>query len=496
MRIAVAGFQHETNTFGTDITEAEAFVAPSGWPRQLRGNELLTELPGTSVATAGALDRLAKSDATIVPLFWTIALPSGPVRHSAYEAIASEILDRLAAALPVDGVFLELHGAMATTEDGDAEGDFLTRVRALVGPDVPISVALDLHCNLSARMVEAADALCAYLTYPHIDMADTGVRAIQTLLDLCDGAPRPAKAFRQLPYLLPLVAQATGADPVARLYAAAARTCGRVMLTMGFPLADVADAGPAIATFAPSQPEAAALADEMLDGWLAAEAEFNARLYAPDEAVARAKAAKSPLGPVVIADVQDNPGGGGSNDTTGLLRALIDGGAEGALLVHIADPEALSAAQSAGEGATLSTGVGGKTDPETGAPVPGPWTVLALRDGNFTGEGPMYGGAAIRMGPVALLEHNGVRVIVAGQRMQASEPGLIRHLGLSPEDLPILCVKSSVHFRGAYQDMAADILLAAAPGLVQMDLASLTYRNSRRRPAGANQNQKLNQQET
>ena len=485
MRIAVAGFQHETNTFGGDITEGEAFVAPSGWPRQMRGDDLLTELPGTSVATAGALAQLAEAGGTPVPLFWTIALPSGPVRHSAYEAIASEILARLEEVLPVDGVFLELHGAMATTEDGDAEGDFLTRVRALVGPDIPVSVALDLHCNLSARMVEAADTLSAYLTYPHIDMAQTGARAMARLIDLCNGAPRPAKAFRQPPYLLPLVAQGTGSEPVSGLYAAADAAPGQVTLAMGFPLADVADAGPAFATYADSQADADALADQTLAAWLAAEPEFNAQLFPPDDAVARAVAALSPTGPVVIADVQDNPGGGGSNDTTGLLRALVDAGAEGALMVHIADAKAVQAAKDAGEGASLTIGLGGQTDPATGAPVDGPWTVLALRDGNFTGEGPMYGGAAIKMGPVALLEQNGVRVIVAGQRMQASEPGLIRHVGLDPQTVPILCVKSSVHFRGAYQEMAADIILAAAPGRVQMDLASLDYRNSRRRPAGA-----------
>ena len=139
----------------------------------------------------------------------------------------------------------------------------------------------------------------------------------------------------------------------------------------------------------------------------------------------------------------------------------------------------------AGVGAVLDIGVGGRADPHTGAPVPGPWRVAALGDGTFTGTGPMYAGAAIEMGPVALLEQSGVQVIVAAKRMQASEPALIRHLGLEPADLPILCVKSSVHFRGAYESMAAKIILVAAPGRVTMDLSSLKYAKCLRRPAGA-----------
>jgi len=484
MRIALAGLQHETNTFAPGVTEAEDFLAPGGWPKQSRGEEIRTALAGSSVPMAGALGVLDDAAVTAVPLLWTIALPSARVRHAAFEALADEIAAGLQQQMPVDGLFLELHGAMATTEDDDAEGALLERLRALVGPELPIVVALDLHTNLSARMVSAADQMFAYLTYPHIDMADTGARAMKRLLDLAKGAPRPAKAFRQMPYLLPLVAQGTGSSPVKELYRAAAdRSGAETMITLGFPLSDVPDAGPALAVYADTQDAADAAADESLLQWIEAESHFQARLFTAVEGVALAM--QNGKHPVVIADVQDNPGGGGSNDTTGLLHALIEAKAEGALLVHIADGEAAKAAVDAGVGAVLDIGVGGRTDPQTGAPVPGPWRVMAVGDGRFTGVGPMYAGASIEMGPVALLEQKGVRVIVAGKRMQASEPALIHHLGLDPEELPILCVKSSVHFRGAYEKMASEIILVAAPGRVTMDLASLNYTRSRRRPASA-----------
>lgn len=484
MRIALAGLQHETNTFAPGVTEAEEFLAPGGWPKQSRGDEIRTVLAGTSVPMAGALGVLEKNGVSAVPLLWAMALPSGRVRHAAFEALADEIAEGLQQQMPVDGLFLELHGAMATTADDDAEGALLERLRALVGPELPIVVALDLHTNLSARMVAAADQMFAYLTYPHIDMADTGARAMKRLLELAEGAPRPAKAFRQMPYLLPLVAQGTGSQPVEGLYrAAAARTDAATMITLGFPLADVPDAGPALAVYAKTQVVADAAADESLQQWIEAEPHFQARLFTAAEGVARAM--KIGEHPVVIADVQDNPGGGGSNDTTGLLHALIDAKAEGALMVHIADGEAAKAAVEAGVGAVLDIGVGGRTDPQSGAPMPGPWRVMAVGDGSFTGVGPMYAGASIEMGPVALLEQRGVRVVVAAKRMQASEPALIHHLGLAPEKLPILCVKSSVHFRGAYEKMASEIILVAAPGRVTMDLASLNYTRSRRRPASA-----------
>lgn len=391
MRIGIVGFQHETNTFAPGITKAEAFATPFGWPRLCRGEDLLERLPDTAVPTAGALAELQAAGGTPVPIFWAIGLPSALVEHAAFIGYRDEILAGLRAALPLDGVFLELHGAMATTEEEDAEGALIAEVRALVGPDVPIVVSLDLHTNLTERMVAQADFLDAYRTYPHVDMRETGARAMRRLIARIGGAPRPAAAFREVPFLLPLTAQATGSAPVNRLYAAAraAETDGRdVTLTLGFPLADIASVGPAIAAYAPDAATAEALADEQLALWVAAEDDFAAPILPPAEAIAAARAVPPGPGPVVLADVQDNPGGGGTNDTTGLLQAMVDSHLSGALMVHMADADAVTAAQLAGPGAEIATALGGKADPETGAPVPGPWRVVRLGDGKFTGTGP------------------------------------------------------------------------------------------------------------
>jgi len=254
-------------------------------------------------------------------------------------------------------------------------------------------------------------------------------------------------------------------------------------IALGFPLADTEHAGPALVAEHEEADRARAMADSACEAWEAARGAFSADLVEARDAVAAALAHPPGRGPVVVADVQDNPGGGGSNDTTGLLRALLDAGADGALLVHIADAEAVAAAVAAGVGGTSDVALGGKADPETGAPVPGPWRVERLADGRFIREGPMYHGTPIAMGPVALLSRAGVRVVVAQGRMQASEPGLLRHLGIEPRDVPILVVKSSVHFRAAYEPMARAVLTARAPGRVEMDLARLPLQRTRRRGA-------------
>lgn len=489
LRIALGGLQHETNSFAPGTASLADFEAPRGWPPLSRGAKMLAALEGTPVAARGALEVARAAGAEVVPLLWGLALPSGPVEHAAFEALRDEICRALSAAAPLDGVYLDLHGAMMTTRDGDAEGALLEAVRACVGPGVPVVISLDLHANVSPGMVAAVDGMTAYRTYPHIDMADTGARAMRRLLALLAGAPQRYLVLRQPGFLIPLVAQATAAAPVSGLYASAAAQeavqGGAVTITLGFPLADTVDAGPALVVEHEDPACAEAMADTALRVWEDARDAFSARLLEPHEAVAAALSMPPGPGPAVIADVQDNPGGGGTNDTTGLLRALLNARADGALLVHISDEVALGAALAAGERGIMHESLGGRADPGTGAPVPGPWRVDTLADGDFIGEGPMYGGTSIRMGPLAIVSQKGVAVILAGGRMQASEPGLLRHLGIDPVEVPILAVKSSVHFRAAYEPMARAVLLARAPGRVEMDLSRLPLTQARRRSSVA-----------
>ncbi|WP_226574955.1 M81 family metallopeptidase [Acuticoccus sediminis] len=493
-RIAVLGLEHETNTFLPGRTTFEDFLAPGGWPRLSRGEEVFGALKGSGVAAAGAITAAAERDGVeLVPILWTIALPGATVAEDAFARLTAEITERLAAAhaeAPLDAVFAEMHGAMVTEENDHAEEALALAIRRVIGPDVPLAVALDLHGNISDGFVDAVTLIEAYRTYPHVDMRETGARAMRRLLALLDGGPAPAKAVARPPFQIALTWQCTlfgpGREAVDEAEAMMDADPALAVATFfGFPLADIPGAGPTLVAQHPD-PDAARAAAARLDAlWLALEPRFDGPLPDAAEAVAAAMrtAAGPGHGPVVIADTQDNPGGGGPGDTTGLLAALLAADAP-ALLVHIADAAAATAAHEAGVGAVIDVPLGGRTLQGTGAPIDGPWTVLSLGDGSFVGEGPMYGGNAIALGPVACLARGNVRVIVAPKRMQASEPALPKHLGQDPFAAEILVVKSSVHFRGAYQDAAREVIVARAPGPVTADLADLPARRQLRRAAG------------
>ncbi|MBK0326086.1 M81 family metallopeptidase [Rhodobacteraceae bacterium F11138] len=495
MKIAVAGFQHETNSFVAGHADFDAFQAPGGWPRFSRGNAVLDTLPDSAAPMSGALRVARAHGCRIEPLLWCIALPSGPVDDSAFERIAGDIesgFAKLVAAGALDGLYLDLHGAMVTSRHPDAEGELLRRLRQIAPDPFPIVCSLDPHANVSRAMVDHATLLDAYRTYPHVDMAETGGRAMEQLVAMIASGARPQKLFRPIPFLVPLDTQCTLTDPMrslADLRHDLARTEGvdSISQCFGFPLADISDTGPSLILYGENRDGLAQAADRLESAWLESEHAFGRALPTAKDAIADALARleTDPTGPVVIADTQDNPGGGGTGDTAGMLRALLEANASGAVLVHIAQPDAARAAHEAGTGQSLDISLGGQLTPEYGAPVSGPFRVGALGDGRFVGVGPMYHGNQIDLGPVALLEKNGVLVIVASRKMQASEPALLHHLGLDPARLPILVVKSSVHFRGAYQDMADAVIPALAPGPVTARLDTLGYRHAIRRVAGA-----------
>lgn len=492
MKIAVAGFQHETNSFAHSVAARQDFERPGGWPPFCTGADMARIIAASGTPAAGAMAEAAAADAQIMPLLWCIGLPSGPVEDEAFEDIANDICARFSDALAngAEALYLDLHGAMVTPSFLDAEGELIARLRRIAPAPFPIAASFDLHGNISAAMVQQCSLLDCYRTYPHTDLKETGARVMRRLIAVLQGKPSPKLAYRAVPYLASINDQCTFVEPTRGLLALAQQIVdsGKVECIsqfFGFPLADIPDSGPSFIVQGDDRDTVESVADLMLARWMDAEPRFATRLLPADEAVAQAiqLSAEQGSGPVVIADTQDNPGGGGTGDTTGMLRALLDGGAQGAVMVHIADALASQAAHQAGEGASIQLAIGAGQSAQYGAPVEGPWHVVKLGNGSFTGIGPMYRGNAIALGPVALLERDGIKVIVAPRKMQASEPGLLLHLGLDPKTQPILVVKSSVHFRGAYQEMARAILPAIAPGAVEADLTRLPYKHVLRKPA-------------
>jgi microcystin degradation protein MlrC len=479
-RIAIGGFQHETNTFAPLKASFEDFAEGGGWPPLQRGSAMLPEIGEANLPIVGAAQALQGKGHALVPLVWAAATPSAEVMREAYERIAGMLLDDLAAQGPFDGVYLDLHGAMVAEHLEDGEGELLRRVRAVVGPEVPVVASLDLHANVTPEMVGHADALVAYRTYPHIDMAATGARAALLLDRLLAGAGPRHKAFRQLPYIIPLTWQCTLVEPGARLYAALERIESNgeglsLSFTPGFPAADIHHCGPAVFAYGQSQTAAERAADALYAEVVAAEKYFVGRLYVPDEGVRAAlEIAGRATKPVILTDTQDNPGAGGTSDTTGLLAALVAHDAPSVLGV-MADPEAAEAAHRAGVGATIAIALGGKSGAPGQAPFRGSFAVERLGDGAFTGTGPMWRGVKVRLGPMALLRIGNVRVVVAAKRLQAADQSIFRHLGIEPAREKILGLKSSVHYRADFQPIAAEILVVAAPGALVADPAKLPF---------------------
>ncbi len=259
------------------------------------------------------------------------------------ERIAKVMIDGIKAAGPLDAVYLDLHGAMVTEHLDDGEGEILARVRQVIGNDLPLVVSLDLHANVTPQMVEHADALIAYRTYPHVDMADTGRAAANISRMLLRTRQRFAKAFRQLPFLIPISWQCTNDQPARGIYQKLAALESDAVPTLsfapGFPAADFPDCGPSVFAYGRTQADADAAADAMAKLIVGHEDDFDGRIYTPDEGVRYAmELARHARKPVVIADTQDNPGAGGDSDTTGMLRALVRNNASRAAIGVICDP--------------------------------------------------------------------------------------------------------------------------------------------------------------
>lgn len=448
-----------------------------------QGAEVL-ELAGSVLSIGGAIDVCRSHNAVIEPLLWCFATPAGIVQRSAFERILGDLCRRLADAAPVDGVFLELHGAMVTEDFEDGDGEILSRVRDMVGRDVPLAVSLDLHANVTGSMLELADYLDAYRRYPHVDMAETGARTAERLIHMVSSGMRPAKSLRKPDFLIPMNASCTGVEPGSRLYRTvlASVETGRPGLfgcsfASGFPFSDIHEVGPAAFAYAETQDAADAAAKE-LAGWVEAhENEFMPEVFSSRDAVAYAqRLALKEEQPVILVDTQDNPGCGGPGDTTGLLRALVGAMASGAVLATLIDAEASDEAAKLGVGGQGSFRLGGKT-PASGESFATPAKVLALAEGPFRATGPMFKGLEFDFGKMALLATpQGVRIITGSRPVQTADQSVFRRVGVEPATVPIIALKSSVHFRADFAPIASRILLVDAPGIAPVDVSQLKFR--------------------
>jgi microcystin degradation protein MlrC len=485
-RIAVAGFQHETNTFAPTLAGFSDFEEADSWPGLLLGDEVIRGLSGINISITGFVDAAMTAGCyEIIPILWCSAEPCSYVTTEAFERISDMILDGLRSAGRLDGIYLDLHGAMVTQAHEDGEGELLRRIRDFTGPDLPIAVSFDLHANVTPQIVEHASCITIFRTYPHVDQAVTGARALESLEHLLNEG-RLCKAFRQVPFLVPLTSQHTGSEPCRSLYAGLEQLApgGPVSadIAMGFPPADIFHCGPSIVTHAGSQQEADTLADALLRNFMNAEHIFDNDLLSAKAAVAEAMA-HTGRRPVIIADAQDNPGAGASSDSTGLLEALVGGHAQGAVLALLDDAESAARAHEGGVGSEFSALLGGKSGQKGQSPFAGRFRVESLSNGEFMFTGTMFGGVTAHLGPMTVLRvldtPADVRIVVGSRRCQCLDQAIFRHIGIDPAGQRIVAVKSSVHFRADFESMADRILVVEAPGAHPCRLDKVEYGNLR-----------------
>ena len=487
-RILIAGFQHETNTFAPSLADWAAFTRGDSFPAFVRGAAMQAQMTGINIPVGGFIDAAKLNGWTLLPSCWAGAIPSSYVTRDAFERIAGAIVEDVRSALAgggLDGIYLDLHGAAVAEHADDAEGELLQRLRDIVGPGLPIVASLDLHANVTQRMLALADALVSYRTYPHVDMADTGALAAELMARrLRAGCKEPLHA-RRVPYLIALNSQSTFMEPAKSLYerlVALDREHGTVLsFCPGFPAADFDECGPTVW----GHGERAQAAVEALYAAVAEPTQWQGEVLSAHEAAQRALALAETAGqPVGVADTQDNPGAGGDSNTTGMLHALLAQGAGRRFPGQVAlglmyDPAAGRAALEAGVGAELDLALGQSVPTFGGpsdAPVRGRFKVLAVSGGVCTLKGPMMRGLTVRLGPSACLEIEGIRVAVVSGKKQLLDRELLRMVGIHAEQMRVIVVKSSVHFRADFQPNASHVLVAKAAGPMAAVPADLPWK--------------------
>ena len=480
MRLFLAMFSHETNTFSNVPTDRAQFEA-----RDLRyGGEIVETYRGTGTCLGGMIAAAERLGAALVPSVAAAASPAGRVTRDIYEHVKQRMLADLERAGRLDGVLLDLHGAMVPDGVDDGEGDIIAAVRRAVGPAVPIAVTLDFHSNLGEQMIGGADLLHGYKTYPHVDMAERGTEATERLAQVIGRRIRPTAAWRKPPLLPPLGNQGTARGPMRRLYDLAGEMekdpkVLSVSVFAGFPLADIPDAGLGIYVVTDDdQPLAERLAGRLARVAWEHRGEFIHSALPVKEAVARALAADGR--PIVLADMADNTGGGAAGDGTEILRELLRVGARSAVVACLWDGAAVQQCVKAGVGGRIALEIGGKVDDRHGAPLSVTGTVRTLSDGRFIHRGPMMNGLPGRLGPTAVLDVDDVKVILITYRWQTLDPEMIRFVGLDPLKEKILVVKSTIHYRAAFEPIAKEIIEVDAPGLSSSNLARFDFRRIRR----------------
>ena len=465
LRLVIARLNHETNTFSPVPTPLAAFN-----PRW--GEEAAKAAAGSPTALGAFHAFGTRIGARLAVPLVAHANPSGPVDDEAFEAMAEAILGAVVEGC--DGILLDLHGAMVTKSHDDGEGELLARIRR-IAPDVPLGVALDLHGNITPRMLDNCDAIVGFKTYPHIDMVETGEHVVRIMEPILAGGSRPAMALCHPPMLAATLCMNTAVDGAMADLVGRAREAERregvraVTIFGGFPIADLAETGLSVVVIADSAERAQRVAGELgAEAWRRREA-FVYREAPLAESIARAGRLADGTAPVLLLDHGDNCNSGGSCDVMDVLEELLAVGHRGIAVGPIADPATVTQMLEAGVGATVTVGLGNKTPapdfPPPRAPLALTGRVRALSDGSYRATGPIYHGELLSMGRAAALEMDGAIIVICEQPHEPLDLGVFSCLGIDLAGTRFLILKSRMYCRPVFEPMSKAVVECASAGV-------------------------------
>jgi microcystin degradation protein MlrC len=485
MRIAALGLHHETNTFSSFPTTYESFSS-SSYGGILRGADIESHQRATHSTFAGYFEAADEFDFDLQPLLFAVNDPSGTITSDAFDRIVDEMMRLLEQRGPWDGVLLNQMGAAVSEKYPDVDGEVAARTRALVGSRVPVVMTLDLHANMSQKMVDNTQAIVVYRTNPHLDAAERAVDACAILVRTIKGEIQPVGALEMPPMVISILRQDTREEPTRQLIADIEEAARRpnilhASMAQGYPWADVEEMGASFYALSNGNPASAQAAAR----WMAERAwDHRAELadapaLIPSDALEHAM--RAPRGPILLLDVGDNVGAGSAGDSTVILAEAQRRGVR-SMLETVRDPRAVQACVAAGVGATLTLQIGGKIDALHGPPVTVSGYVRLISDGKFEEPGSIHGGFRyFNNGTTVVLDtDDGHTLLLVSTRYLNTSRQQYYSVGVRPEDYKIIVAKGVVSPRPAFQPIAAEMLLVNTAGASSADLSSFNYRRRRR----------------
>ena len=476
MKFVTGLFVTESNTFCPYKTTKDLFDVSYG-------NEIISENAGQNNFLGGVVDSAHELGIELHPTICAWAAPYGPVTKDAFDHIMNTIIQGLDEARDFDGVVLCLHGGSVAENSLDPEGDLLARIREKIGFETPIVCTLDMHSNISQRLIDHANAIFGNNENPHLDSYDRGREATHVLYRIVKGDLNPVMVMKK-PGILPptLYVNPPHSGPLVDIFTKAfdKEKDSRIInlnISCGFPWCDVPDAGMSVVAVVDHDRELAEkIADEFSQKLWAVRKDFIPQLPTVEEAVARA--ITTDKGPVILCDVADNPGDGTSEDSTGILRELIEKKAKNVAFALIRDPEAVNKCIDAGIGAHIDLEIGGKYPTYAGEAVKTSAVVKTITDGVFQTRGPLYGGYEVRLGRTVAVEINGLEIILTERTYGGNDPEIFRKHKIDPSKKKIIVLKTfKMHMEPNYRPFAKEIIEVDALGQAAIDLKRFAWKN-------------------